>query len=169
MTDQQHEDEAAQQDHVCVPGVCFPDFGPEIENAIDAFNRGALSFDGFIGEVVKSARASERALCDERERLLNEVYDTARAGLSTEIDRLDAEVVRLTAEREAPAVTVDPYPTCANCGHAEWHLSPAIDLGLPYSGDICRALDCQCRDFKAVTVDSDDELGKWRQELYWTL
>lgn len=44
---------------------------------------------------------------------------------------------------------------CQRCWHFESeHMSPAIDLGLPYNGDVCRYGGCLCREFRAITEPS---------------
>lgn len=53
------------------------------------------------------------------------------------------------------------------CGHGTGeHLSPAIDLGLPISGDVCRWGECPCREFipgmKCPTCDGSGHYwGLW--------
>ena len=51
------------------------------------------------------------------------------------------------------ADTICIYPVGDGvCGH-EWHehMSPAIDLGLPYDGDVCRRGACPCREYAPGT------------------
>ena len=51
-------------------------------------------------------------------------------------------------------------PRC-ECGHdAKDHLSPAIDLGLPYNGDVCQWGECHCRDYRPVQGDEPVALDR---------
>ena len=61
---------------------------------------------------------------------------------------LEALAVLEGAVREigAPQLTVGE---CSSCGHsAREHISPALDLGLPYGGDTCQWGACDCKSFE---------------------
>lgn len=40
-----------------------------------------------------------------------------------------------------------PDTRCLTCGHDAPHISPAIDYGVPVSGDVCTEDSCECRQF----------------------
>jgi hypothetical protein len=161
MTDQQHED--------------VPKFANVDEARLSLRLAWTLAYGGnedpslrdeesWCGAIEAAIRASERARLAEDNRASVASFRQLWHDAAQRAEAAEAEVARLTAEREASADLA-----CSLCGgDGLIPIMPASPT-YPTTFALCHACEGSGREAPAVTVDSDDELGKWRQELYWTL
>lgn len=76
------------------------------------------------------------------------------------VTHMDVVAAAMQRGEAVPAYVLADYQLQCQCGHdAGEHISPAIDLGLPVSRDMCQWGACSCREFAQSLATRD--IAEW--------